>query len=428
MIKKRLAAGFLTAAMALTLCMGTGMTAMAAGGDDPVNLDDARGAVTKNLIMDENVTTPNATFKFTIEKATGTVTDETGADVTKFLSTDGPELSIDPITFTKENTGTTSEGVKTVKGEARIRKADGGVLSPGTFPHAGIYAYRIKEVADTYSIADDTQEKMIYSEAEYTVFIAISNRADYGGGLKIESITGMITVDDAGTDIKDEKVDSTEPGSSDLAFQNIYSKTGGTGEDPKDPEDPDDPGWEDQNKKALSISKTVTGKYGDHDADFDFTLTLYKHATMDAEVAQSGGDYPTYTVSLPDGTDLKFQFEKGKDSVEQNFTLKHGQKIIFDDVPVGTKFTLSENDGQPVVNYDTTISGKSDGAEFNEAAMTVSNKLVGEGVNYADVTNDFDENPITGILVDNLPFIILIGAAVAGFAAYIIVRRRSFIR
>lgn len=420
MIRKKLLAGIMTAAMALTMCMGTGVTAFAAGdGNDPrdLNTKDASGAVTKNLIMDENVTTPAATFQFTIEKATSAVTDGNGEDVTNYLSTDGPELTIDPVMTTQEDTGTVENGIKTVSKEASIKDGKVGTLEADDFPHAGIYAYKIKEANNTYTIADPTKEKMTYSKAEYTVFITIINDVD---GLKIDSIQGVITKDDAGTDITDKKVPSTEPGSSDLAFQNIYSKTGGTGEEGNE--------WN-QDLGALSVSKEVTGRYGDQTAKFDFSLTLYKNATLDAEVAQSDDKtYPTYKVSLPDGSELSYQFDADTDEITRTFQLSHGQKITFTDVPVGTTYTLTENNGNKVTNYDTTISGKADGVEFTEKAMTVSNKLVGEDSNYADVENSYDENPITGIVSNNLPFIVLIGAAIAGFAAYLIIKRRRFVR
>lgn len=420
MIRKKLLAGIMTAAMALTMCMGTGVTAFAGGdGNDPsdLNTKDASGAVTKNLIMDKNVTTPAATFQFTIEKANDAVTDGDGKDVTNYLSTDGPKLTIDPVMTTQEDTGTVENDIKTVSKEASIKDGQGGTLDAEDFPHAGIYAYKIKEANNTYTIADPTKEKMTYSKAEYTVFITIINDVD---GLKIDSIQGVITKNDAGTDITDKKVPSTEPGSSDLAFQNIYSKTGGTGEE-GDEWNPD--------LGALSVSKKVTGRYGDQTAKFDFSLTLYKNATLDAEVAQSDDKtYPTYKVSLPDGSVLSYQFNANTNEITKTFQLSHGQKITFTDVPVGTTYTLTENNGNKVTNYDTTISGKADGAVFTENAMTVSNKLVGENSNYADVENSYDVNPITGIVSNNLPFIVLIGAAIAGFAAYLIIKRRRFVR
>ena len=44
----------------------------------------------------------------------------------------------------------------------------------------------------------------------------------------------------------------------------------------------------------------------------------------------------------------------------------------------------------------------------SEAGAT---NLVGEGNNSADFTNTFDDVPITGVILENLPFTILIGAA-----------------
>ena len=100
----------------------------------------------------------------------------------------------------------------------------------------------------------------------------------------------------------------------------------------------------------------------------------------------------------PDGSELSYQFDADTDEITKTFQLSHRQKITFTDVPVGTTYTLTENNGNTVTNYDTTISGKTDGAEFTEKAMTVSNMLVGEDSNYADVENSYDANPITGIV------------------------------
>lgn len=417
MMKRKLAAGIMTAVMTLALCLGTGAPVLAAG-EPGAPEEDAKGAVKKELVMDENVTAPAATFKFEIEKATENVTDATGKDVTDLLATDGPELAIGDIAITQGADGTVSESVKTVSGEARITKADGGELDASYFKHTGVFAYNITETGNTYTIEDATKEKMTYSKAEYTIFISVANKED--GGLFIESIQGMIKVDDAGTDVPDEKVESTEPGTTDLAFRNIYSKTGGTGEEGNE--------W-DPDLGALSISKNVTGKYGDQTKEFKFTLSLYKNATLDMEVAQSEDKtYPTYTVTMPNQDKLEYQFDAETEVITHSFVLKHGEKLTFTDVPVGTKFTLSENDGNKITNYITTISGKSDDEAFRESAMTISNKLVGEGKNYADTENNYNDNPITGIVVKNLPFVILIGAAVVGLAAYVVVKRRRFVK
>ncbi|MCL2166743.1 MAG: hypothetical protein FWH49_05585, partial [Clostridiales bacterium] len=49
---------------------------------------------------------------------------------------------------------------------------------------------------------------------------------------------------------------------------------------------------------------------------------------------------------------------------------------------------------------------------------------IGEPLNWATFTNSYKYIPITGIAMDNMPYYILIGLAVLGFAAYVMVRLR----
>lgn len=173
MARKKLTVGILSTVMALTMCMGTGMTTFAAGGDgmpaEPAT--DATAAISKTLVMDPNVTTPAATFQFTISKASGTVTDTSGTDISSMLANDGPDLSIADISYVGTDAGTTGAeaGLKTVKKTMEIKEKDGSDLTADDFTHAGYYAYTIKEVQDTYTTAPT--EIMAYSDAEYTILL-----------------------------------------------------------------------------------------------------------------------------------------------------------------------------------------------------------------------------------------------------------------
>lgn len=95
---------------------------------------------------------------------------------------------------------------------------------------------------------------------------------------------------------------------------------------------------------------------------------------------------------------------------------------------MGTTYDLQENNGVKITNYSTRISGKQDSVAFseNENVMVTQGKGVGERANYTKVVNTYNDNPITGIVENNLPFILMIGVAVIGFAAYLAVRRRRF--
>lgn len=215
----------------------------------------------------------------------------------------------------------------------------------------------------------------------------------------------MKTVDNAGSNITDVKVE-TGVDNTEIDFRNVYSKNSG-----------------------LTISKTVTGDLGSHTQAFPFSLTLTKPAILN-ELEDMGVTVPdTYSATLPNGDPLNFTFGDDIATASGSFSLKHGESISFSNLPVGMKYTLSENDGLAITHYNTYITGQENGTAFERVTgVTVSDKLVGEGVNKADVENNYSANPITGIVSNNLPFIVLIGAAIAGFAAYLIIKRRRFVR
>lgn len=424
MLRKKLAAGFLSAAMAVTMCMGAGMFAAAAPGDAGA---DAEAAVTKKLVMAEGVTIPNATFSFTAEPLTEAA-DQEGA--VEGLEQNGPALTIADAVFSSASETASADGTKTAAQEILIRDKDGEALTGEDFPGTGVYAYSVKETSNTYTIADPSQETMVYSKAEYTVFITVASSEE--GGRYIQGFTVVKTKDDAGTaDETPDKVDPTPggpedgDGNSDLEFQNIYSRVGNTV-----PEEPEDPEESFDANGALSVSKQVEGALGDKNRDFTFTLTLHKSPILDRLVAQSGGTYPTYHAAIVGGSSepIEFTFNGTEESVTKTFQLKHGQKLKFDDLPVGTTYDLQENNGVKITNYSTKISGKQDSVAFseNENVMATQGKGVGEQANYTKVVNTYNDNPITGIVENNLPFILMIGVAVIGFAAYLAVRRRRF--
>ena len=54
----------------------------------------------------------------------------------------------------------------------------------------------------------------------------------------------------------------------------------------------------------------------------------------------------------------------------------------------------------------------------------MESNLVGENDNKVTFVNTYNDTPITGIIVNNLPFIALIGIAVAAFGSLAIIKRK----
>ena len=90
---------------------------------------------------------------------------------------------------------------------------------------------------------------------------------------------------------------------------------------------------------------------------------------------------------------------------------------MFDTIPAGTRYKLVETGSQ---GYTASAAYKENGASKNQAGTVSTNFtqdsiLVGEKPNDNTITNSLPDVTSTGLLIDNLPFILMIGLGLAGF-------------
>lgn len=150
----------------------------------------------------------------------------------------------------------------------------------------------------------------------------------------------------------------------------------------------------------LTVSKTVTGKLGDTNKAFTFTITKdgkpVNNITEDNIEARDGVQW------LNDGN--------GK------FTLKDGASIIFKNLPSG-QYKVVEDDyiGE---KYETSYVVDS-GTPENGQEATVT---IGTDAKRIDFTNHRNLEPDLGVLLDTLPYIVIL-AVVAGGVALLMLRK-----
>ena len=150
----------------------------------------------------------------------------------------------------------------------------------------------------------------------------------------------------------------------------------------------------------LKISKTVTGKLGDTNKAFTFQI-------LDADdnpVALTNDN--CNGVLLADGTDGKF-------------TLKHGDTVTIKNLVPGT-YKVKEI-GDDLTGYETSWKVGTDDTvheKSTEAPVTMS----GTNMTLA-FTNHCALEPDTGVLLDTLPYIVIL-AVVAGGVALLMLRKR----
>lgn len=400
----------ITLVLAVMLCLSCASMVLA---DTVPEAESA--AITKKLQMPEGTTTPTATFTFTI---VGTSLDG---------STETADVALIPailsgsttLSFASTDAGATADGIKVV-----TKQTENLFPASITWPRAGIYAYTIKETADTWSA---TGESMTYSAAEYLVRVYVKNGTS---GPEIDLITCAVVVVDNSTQTEGEKIDPTLPGSghSNMVFTNTFIKNTDTGEGAVAP---------------LAISKTVSGDYGDRSKPFAFSITATKTAL------ETGS--PVYKAYLMEGTSVVATITtattatdnietvaEGNDYIKfptgtaVTVNLKHGQSLKFIDLPVGAKYTVTET--APGANYTASVSLVVNGAEpvvsnasDANTALTVPSTLIGDNANSAAFTNAFNDNSVTptGIVVENLPFILIIALAVIALVVFIVAKSRK---
>ena len=363
--KKRFGALLLAGAMALGMCMNTTVFAEkvpTVGNQEGTEQQPASAGITKLFEMAEGLDVPAATFKFTVEKAHGN---------------DGPEASISNITYqAQEKKGTVDNGKYAIEKTSAI-------TFDRNFPHAGEYVYTVKETDEGAA-----NPSITYSKEQYTLRVRVANRVN-NNSLYIKDITAERDTSNGNAANKVAKI----------SFTNTYRKN-----------------------VSLEIKKTTTGTLADKTKKFNFKITFEKSATEDTLTNFQGtitrkGSAETEPVTCTGGS--------------ATFTLADGDVLKFENLPAGTKYKVTEVEGEKdgytphVTVTDNGTKGQViKGADGTDLSSSQNGNYAGENDNIVEFENKYVENPATGIIMNNLPFILLIGVAVLAFGTLAFVKKR----
>jgi hypothetical protein len=138
-----------------------------------------------------------------------------------------------------------------------------------------------------------------------------------------------------------------------------------------------------ENTNAKSAAKS--DEYADKDKEFDFTITV--------ELPKNN----TETYNVPKTAKLSH----------------NGESLNVAKLPIGTKITVQE--------------AAADGytAKWTSSDQNKTTVLVGEKGAYIKCTNTFEDNSVTptGIIINNLPYVLVILLAIGGIAVFARKRR-----
>ncbi|GEM_PF-4572535 len=274
---------------------------------------------------------------------------------------DAPAITIDDVTFTSADT---------LNSENKVSKEISFALpEAAAFTKAGTYTYTITETADTYT----GDGFMTYDDASYTLTVKVC-----------ETAQGMTYDDGNGTHIVLANADGDKV--SGLEFNNEYDK--------------------DVEETTLVVSKTVEGDHANKNQEFEYTISFTDPGNA-KDVKPARG-----TESIEFGTDYTFK-------------LKDGETAEFS-LPVGTKYTIVETgadsyEAKAVITCGDTQDTKSAGVG---ADLTVSDVTAVNGVNKADFTNTYVDNPLTGLANGKGPLFIIIPIAAGAVVLLAVANKR----
>lgn len=366
--KKMLA---IVAAGAMTMGLAMPTSVFAAEGDTTSNVKEAYISKTFNTVVGKD-----ETFSFKAEPVAGNTA----------------KVTIPDISFSASETGSTTKTAK---------------VSFPTWPDAGKYEYTVTEsqTADP-AITDEEHQKMIMSQAEYTMDVYVTNG---DSGLEIANIIVNKTKDDKGTSATG-KVDISDTDKNGFNFTNTYAQEAGTGTDPTKP----DPTYTEDG--SLNVTKKINANGGTLDTKkaFDFTATFTFPKGTDATTLGGVKDADGKIITInEDGT--------------YKFTLTANGNMKFTGVPVGTQISVVES---ATPNYkgsaESVFNGQKqtpvEASKYN-TAFHVANTL-GQKQNKVVVTNTYDYVPTTGIIMNTLPYVLMIALCGAALMAFVAFKRR----
>lgn len=398
---------FASAVLVGTMCLGNVANVNAA--DTPATwkpTDTPSAAITVEYKMGNDVVTPANDVSFTFDK----ISAPEGMD-----TKDMPAISVGNVKFDAgkdEIKDTTVSDIKVLRKQSgNFLESFKNVMDSSTNMTTGEYVYTVTSTSTvTKTKANDV---FTGSSAKYRLNIFVAQNTD--GKLYIKGLSIVNTKNDAGADTGNgAKVDGN-PGSttggtasnfSGLKFVNEYvAKAGSTVE----PTDPTKPNPEDPSTYAFKVTNKVVNKK-DQAGNFEYTMTVTK-----PEGITTADDSYVYFV---DG-----EMKTGTYGAAVPFTLPADKNMMIRSCYAGSKVTV---DQKGVVNWTATaktmFNGIADSNTLTAAVgknLKVEGKTLGQKENKVDYTNTYKDVTVTGIIVNNFPFIIMIAIAVVAFAGIV---------
>lgn len=147
---------------------------------------------------------------------------------------------------------------------------------------------------------------------------------------------------------------------------------------------------------SLTVSKNIQGNMANMNKKFTFTITL---------AAQTGTE--TKSEISSDATTGKWS----EDGLTYTISLGHNESVTLSNIPAGTTYTVTEDKE----NYD------SDNGKFSDETKTIN----GGETDTVTFTNTLTSEIDTGVVLDSLPYILMLAVVGVGMVLFFSKKRRA---
>lgn len=353
--------------MAAAMVFGSSTAVMAAGEGQSSAADTMTVTIKKKYQVNgaDGAQSPAETLQFTdatLAYVAGTKYNDTGAVDTEKAVEDsmGIPAGVRTITITDPSY---SEGDTT-----RDRDITTAVITAANYNSVGRYIYTFHETAGTTA-------GVTYDNNEYKLYVNVV----YGDTAGTYKIGGAYVKNPAGSKVQE--------------IVNIYQSGN------------------------LKITKTVTGNMGDKNKVFDVkvTLTVADGKTVKAPVTITTTPKPTDAALTNPATIATGDWSGNK--AEVTLHVKDGTTVELKNLPVGVSYTVAEENYS---DYTTSYTQNGNGITGAPTSTAVREKAI----DTVTITNDKNANVDTGVIVSNLPYILILAAVAAGLVLFAAGKKR----
>ena len=265
-------------------------------------------------------------------------------------------------------------------GSTTKTKAVNVTLTPSKFTSPGIYYYDFHEVVGKTA-------GVVYDSQTYRIAVTVKNDAT----TNTPGVIGITLVN------KTRKV----KGSKVSRIENIY------------------------NAGKLTFTKKVAGSLGAKDKEFKVNVMLWTpqspEKTVSSVITVAGASSESENKSIHPGDWVK-QTNTVEPNVTRTFTVTDGTSITLTNIPAGVKWLVKE-DNYSADGYTTTYTLDEKEYSADTATPNAASTMMDQAYKVV-ITNTNDTTIDTGVFTTNMPYILILLAAIGGAVAFIVIARK----